>query len=567
MKPLYTLLCLLAWSLVHGQITFSTIPMDSQLVARDLKTNLGTVTINGQVNISTPYDTVYIRVLRNNVPKDSIYQPLTYTGNTAPFSFTYSFPAELKEYTIQVYGISAFVKTLDTTIYGLVAGDVYIIYGQSNALAIMRDGNSANGNKSEFIRVFANSDSNTANMLANQEWFRGEGDGGTTENGHAGQWGLKLGRLIVDSTHIPVAIFNGAVGGEKVSYFMRQPNYKTYINNPYGRLYYRLTKTGLENNVRAVLWSQGETDARYYTTISTYITEFDTLLAALRQDFPGFTKTYIFQTRNGGMPTYPFLNLQQIKEAQREIKMQDTSIEIMSTSSLRQDTGDLHFDYTGGYEEFANRIFRPIKRDLYGINTTEEIDAPLIMGAYLKDSTTLIVEESLDSLIRHDAMDTIQNFEIENANGAKIDTIYIQKNNIVFKLSKFPGNSMTVSYLAQPTDTGNWVMNTLGVETVCFYKYPVSDTLLTSVAPVWTYSASILYPNPNNGRFSIRIESYNIGSVLEIYSMQGEKIISSKINSSIEPVDMEQEPAGIYLYRIVSETGNLVNTGKFILQK
>lgn len=541
--------------------------MDSELVARDLKTNLGTVTISGQVNITTPYDTVYIRVLRNNVPKDSMYQQLTYTGNTAPFSFTYSFPAELKEYTIQVYGISAYVKTLDTTINGIVAGDVYIIYGQSNAFAEERDGGSANGNKSEFIRVFANADSNTANMLANQIWFRGEGDGGSTENGHVGQWGLRLGGLIVDTNQVPVALFNGAVGGEPVSYFMRQPNYKTDINNPYGRLYYRLSKTGLQNNVRAVLWSQGETDARYYTTTSTYITEFDTLLFSLRQDFPGFTKTYIFQTRNGGMPTYPFLNLQQIKEAQREIKMQDTSIEIMSTSSLRQDSGDLHFDYTGGYEEFANRIFRPMERDLYGINSTQEIDAPLIIGAYLKDSTTLIVQESSDSLLRHDANDSIQDFELENANGAKIDTIYIQKNNIVFRLSKFPGNSMTVSYLAQPADSGNWVMNTQGIETVCFYEYPVSDTMLTSVAPVWVSSMPIVYPNPNNGRFFINIKSYNIGSVLEIYSMQGEKIMDSKINSVVEPVDMEQEPSGIYLYRIVSETGNLVNSGKFILQK
>jgi hypothetical protein len=239
----------------------------------------------------------------------------------------------------------------------------------------------------------------------------------------------------------------------------------------------------------------------------------------------------------------------------------------MSTSSLRQDSGDLHFDYTGGYEEFANRIFRPMERDLYGINSTQEIDAPLIIGAYLKDSTTLIVQESSDSLLRHDANDSIQDFELENANGAKIDTIYIQKNNIVFRLSKFPGNSMTVSYLAQPADSGNWVMNTQGIETVCFYEYPVSDTMLTSVAPVWVSSMPIVYPNPNNGRFFINIKSYNIGSVLEIYSMQGEKIMDSKINSVVEPVDMEQEPSGIYLYRIVSETGNLVNSGKFILQK
>src|ERR1700722_1316276 len=393
MKRLYPIFLIFLCSLACGQIRYTSIPLDSALIARDVHTNMGTIMVQGQVNSNgTPYDSVCLKLYRNSIIVDSIYKSLNYSGNSAPFSFSSKILSELAEYTIKVYGIKNKAQTFDTAINGLIAGDVYIIEGQSNAFALMRDGGSANSNKSEFIRSFASSDSNVAGFLSYLKWGIGDGDGNGKVNGHnfVGQWGIRLARLLVDSLKIPVAVFNGACGGTPISYYERPDNYKTNLSSNYAREYYRLTITGLEKNVRAIIWSQGETDAEDKTSTQTYVNEFDTLQRSWEQDYPGSEKTYIFQTRNGGMPTYPFINLQWIKEAQRELAVTHPSnIEIMSTSALRQDSGDLHFDYKGGYEEWGNRIYNLIARDIYASTPTKEIDAPMITAAYLSDSTTL----------------------------------------------------------------------------------------------------------------------------------------------------------------------------------
>ncbi len=369
---------------------YTRIPLDSQLVARSVHSNMGFIEVSGYTDSSrNKVDSICMKLFRGTMLYDSITECLHYTGNKATFDFKDSIFAELKEYTLSLYGIKNGILTLDTTIYALVAGDIFIIDGQSNALAAMRDSGSADVNKSEFIRVFGNSDSSTRGLLANLRWFRGEGDGFFKENGHAGQWGLRMGRLLIDSIKIPVAIFNNGCGGTPISYYERLANYKTNLYSNYARLYYRLTYTGLQNNVSAIIWSQGETDALDGTGTAKYLTEFDTLRKSFMQDFPGFKKLYLFQTRNGCIAN--IYDLAKVKEAQREAAIQyDTSVEIMSTSALKQDTGDCHFDYKGGYEIFGNRIYALISRDIYEVAATREIDAPMIENAYLTDSTTLV---------------------------------------------------------------------------------------------------------------------------------------------------------------------------------
>jgi hypothetical protein len=571
MKKIYSLLLLLLSYYVNGQISFTAIPMDSSLIARDLKSNLGTILIQGKVNnTSTAYDSLCLKTYRNSVLKDSVYQDLSYSSGLAPFNLSYQIPAELDEYAIKIYGVKNKVQTLDTIINGIVAGDVYIIEGQSNAFALMRDGGSANGNKSEFIRSFASSDSNTAGFLTYLKWGIGDGDGNGSVTGHnyVGQWGLRLARLLVDSMKIPIAIFNGACGGTPISYYERPSNYKTNLNSNYAREYYRLQLTGLQNNVRAIIWSQGETDAKNGTSISTYVNEFDTLEKAWKQDYPELKKTYVFQTRNGGMPSYPFLNLQEMKEAEREIAIEhDSDIEIMSTSALRQDSGDLHFDYKGGYEEFGNRVYNLIARDLYAITPTREIDAPMITSAYLSDSTTLVVAENADSLMRHNTDMPIQDYEIENASGAVIDTIFLNKNKIIFQLSKYPGTGVTVSYLAQPADSGNWLTNTNNIEVLCFYKYPVDDSIavLTGITSSGTPISMKVYPNPFHQLTTIAMG--NTGTYfVEIDDIMGRQLKEEKFTGNQYLVNAEGLTNGIYFLRLFDEEKNLIGVTKVIIQ-
>jgi len=80
-----------------------------------------------------------------------------------------------------------------------------------------------------------------------------------------------------------------------------------------------------------------------------------------------------------------------------------------------------------------------------------------------------------------------------------------------------------------------------------------------------------VFPNPNNGVFQIQANSYQLmaNSQIEVYNMLGEKIANSQwpsANSQMQ-INLSGQPAGIYLYRVISETGGLVGEGKLVIQQ
>ncbi|MGP8214070.1 MAG: T9SS type A sorting domain-containing protein [Bacteroidia bacterium] len=89
---------------------------------------------------------------------------------------------------------------------------------------------------------------------------------------------------------------------------------------------------------------------------------------------------------------------------------------------------------------------------------------------------------------------------------------------------------------------------------------------------------SMVFPNPSKGIFTIQSSVANGQSSVEVYNMLGEKIASSNSSKGGEfyslplggegwAIDLNNQPNGIYLYRINSEDGNLISSGKLIIQK
>jgi len=76
-----------------------------------------------------------------------------------------------------------------------------------------------------------------------------------------------------------------------------------------------------------------------------------------------------------------------------------------------------------------------------------------------------------------------------------------------------------------------------------------------------------VFPNPNNGIFSIQSGNGNQKSEIGIYNILGEEIYTGKLNSDITQIDISGQPAGLYLYRVISEQGQLVSSGKVIVEK
>jgi hypothetical protein len=75
-----------------------------------------------------------------------------------------------------------------------------------------------------------------------------------------------------------------------------------------------------------------------------------------------------------------------------------------------------------------------------------------------------------------------------------------------------------------------------------------------------------LYPNPNNGYFTITWEYNELRTAsLEIYNLKGERIYSIDLQSNNSHINIKNFAQGMYLYRVISQ-GIFVGEGKFIVQ-
>ncbi len=78
----------------------------------------------------------------------------------------------------------------------------------------------------------------------------------------------------------------------------------------------------------------------------------------------------------------------------------------------------------------------------------------------------------------------------------------------------------------------------------------------------------IVFPNPNNGVFTI--QSSFLGSKLsvEIDDVLGQKVYSqSNIQQSLFSIDLSTQAAGIYFYRVLKENSGILGEGKIIIQR
>lgn len=519
------------WFLSFGQ-TFTKSPLNYQLIPRDLTTNMGNVKIEGTISQLKGYASLHVDLFRNGILVNSEDNVLTYNNVLeASFAFNSLFiKAELANYSINLYGkyLNSNTTVLIKTVNNIVAGDAYMIEGQSNAEANFRNG-SANGNQSEFIRVYASGTDNSSSLVSNNAWYIAQGDGDRNSNGNTGQWGLKLARMLVDELQIPIAIFNGGHGGAPISFFQADANYKNSQASNYGRMFYRLNKTGLANNVRGVLWSQGEANAgSNYIAINDYKNAFKALENSWLADYPSIEKFYILQTKNGlgcGTTVDGEMN---VKEAQRQLAGENNEIEIMPTTGLILHNDNCHFPFTNGYESFATRISKLVLQDIYNKTFTEEIKAPMIKSVEITTSNALVLETDA-VLLKFSSTDQStmlaklkQDFILKNANFVTITAVALSGNKITFTLSGDPGLYANISFIGLNSNLGYTITNSSNIELISFKNYPINNLFIT---------------NPNGG---------NGGNVIEkpeIITISNGKKINIKAGASFNMKGLVLNPS------------------------
>jgi hypothetical protein len=424
-------------------------PQDRQLVPRDSRNGAivpvaGTVTDPG--------------VRRVQLRVSSGGRTETFTSSSKSFRFTPRITAGLHEYSFELRATGPGLDRVVARRDGVVSGDVLVVQGQSNAEAAKFNG-AANAEESPYLRSFGTPTSDGTISGADRVWHYATGDV-TNQSGSVGQWAIRMGRKIVNTYKVPVALFNGAHGGQPISFFQRNDGNPNDLGTNYGRLRQRLQAAGVLGNVKGVLWYQGESDN---DNASVHVTGFNALLQDWRSDF-GAIKYYVYQVRTSPCGTTTNMN---VREAQRQLG--DTAgVTLLSTNGLSGHDG-CHYAYIGGYREMGDHTFAVLGRDLYGGPSAGV--APPNPSAVTASGSQLVVQlRSTDPLTV--AAGSAADFVLEGGAVTVSSVDYQPGGKLLLTLSG-PATGVTGLTYQGHLGAGPWITNATGTGLLAF-KLPVT---------------------------------------------------------------------------------------------
>lgn len=367
------------------ELKFTDAPEDYRLYARN-NLDSAKVHLSGVVKGHPIFKEYSLKVFKNNV----LYDTQKDTLKNKKFSISTKIDAGLHQFRFEFYIKKNNIDSLYLTANNVVCGDAYIISGQSNSHASSSLSTYSNtycrsfGVKTGF-EPYNEDDKQVRWGLATGNCPNLEGVGGWfKKNPHGvGVWGMELMRLIVEKHKVPVCIINGGSGSSSIEQNMLYPE-KPSLQTSFGRLAYRVNEAGLKDNIKAILWHQGESNTKSLASYEAYESNFDTLLSDWKKVYLGLEKVYLFQLHPGCGGDYA----SQLREKQYQISEKYEIIDIMSTNGVVGHDG-CHFSYEG-YLEFANRISPLISRDFYHKKVKTSITPPKFKNAYYVDNNVVL---------------------------------------------------------------------------------------------------------------------------------------------------------------------------------
>ncbi len=102
----------------------------------------------------------------------------------------------------------------------------------------------------------------------------------------------------------------------------------------------------------------------------------------------------------------------------------------------------------------------------------------------------------------------------------------------------------------------------------------MSKATETGINTVATTNEVNLYPNPNKGEFTLEVNNTETALSqtkdnvkLEVYNTVGQMVHTENIQSNIKEstVNMGNQPAGVYMYKVVSDNNGMLANGRFII--
>ncbi|MEO6708809.1 MAG: sialate O-acetylesterase, partial [Planctomycetota bacterium] len=443
----------------HGDpppiVQLDVLPRPGQIFQRDSSDSAAVVfagSVTGQA-----WTDLRLVITRDGVPFDASQQTLSFVNGSAPFQFTRPLQAGTSDYECSLYAIRGPEQRLVACIGKLAVGDIWLINGQSNAVAAdyfyERLANAEC--QSPWVRSFGTS-AVDGEADFDLHWDIAEGED-IYSHASVGAWGLRLGSLLQQRYGMPVALINGAVGGSSIAILQRDSRSPLNLRTHYGRLLYRARAAGVQDSVRGMLWYQGEADSQF---ASAWRSKWQSLRRSWHIDYPALNQIYLFQIRDNCSG-----NGNSVREIQRELIDDSVDTYVMSTTAAPFHDG-CHF-YYAGYRELGDRLARVIGRDAYGSSDTQEIDPPNVLDAVWNDS------QHTQILMTFRDPDDVLIFEPgAEANFAMDEEIAIQSgtvsgNTVLLQLAS-SSVATTISYDGHPGD-GPWLKNARGVGALTFF--------------------------------------------------------------------------------------------------
>ena len=378
---------------LFDQINFDRVPEDFQFFPRN-KNNNANVIFSGNFKEVTDFQELKLKAFKDGL----LVSEKTLEIINKKFEISSIIEAGLFQYRFELYSKKGENESVLYKANNIVCGDAYIITGQSNSHASSKKSTYSSSFARSFgvktgYQTYNQDDKNVKWGLATgncktckgDSWEAGYDGGWFEKVSHGvGVWGMELAKLIIEKHKIPVCIINGGSGSSTIQENMLYPE-KISLETSFGRLAYRVDQAGLKNNIKAIFYHQGESDANLERSLS-YSENFDILKNDWQRVYKGLKKIYLFQIHPGCGGDFQ----SEIRETQNQISKKYNNVEIMSTTSILGHDG-CHFSYEG-YKEFAKRILPLVSRDLYEEKNSAIITSPQLMSAYYITKKEIILK-------------------------------------------------------------------------------------------------------------------------------------------------------------------------------
>ncbi|WP_420155581.1 sialate O-acetylesterase [Siphonobacter sp.] len=524
-----------------GWVTFDQLPRDNQLYARD-DNNTAIVPISGRTT-GTDWEYMSVITYRNNQKYSYHKAAFTFIPNTtrATFQLSPTIKAELADYSFQVYCCRKQDSVLMATRSDVVAGDFFVIQGQSNANALKPYNYSG-----KYARTFSSTPAQSPNGVsqADTNWI----DAGWAVS-PVGYWGRELQRQIIETYKIPVCVVNGAFPGTKIA---------EQLAGIYDHLLYRIQKSRI-SRIRAYFYYQGEDDILGFT--ENYPAQFDQLQKKWQKDMPMVDRFVIMQLNLLASANY---TAGAIRELQRKSPMLYPKNDHFATVGLPEYDG-IHYEVPG-YQELAERLFRFLSPKLYKSTDTLQIRTPNIQKVFYgnAEKTSIVLEFDANQTMVWPADQVVTDLSGKSVTVSLKDFFYLDGketsvapvtsgqasgNQVVLtlrnpiaatKLNYLPSYNILTNLRAFP---GPFLSNSRGLGAFTFHEFPIATALELSLKAQLNRSVvSLNWPAVTNvQRYRLERKTASSNTYELLAELKGDA-------TSYE--DLNTEPSQTYTYRL-----------------